>query len=331
MPGPAGSEHDRHDPRRGRLRDEVHERLVDRLVRVVGQQRVVEVGEVVAPAAAGESLFAAAAVLDDHVDRQPHQRTHVGREHAVAARDQHDVVFRAEVGHHLLHPAVARTREPLDLLEHPDLRGRVERRHRIVRAIERRLRAQRHLRRDLDLAGAVARDRARRHRRLVQRVERDVVRVGERGPVADDRAHAHALFDVEAAALDDAFLERIRLRARVLEVQVGVVGTVLEDRRQRALQLRFVQPVRVEQHLLGDGQAVEGGIGRLHRCPVGKGGKGGAIVRTRVQQRVRCSRAGSDARHAAISCGSMSPNTTPGPSGRLASTVPHGSISIEWP
>ena len=50
--GPAGPEHDRHDPRRGRLRNEVHQRLVDRLVRVVGQQRVVEVGEVVASAAA---------------------------------------------------------------------------------------------------------------------------------------------------------------------------------------------------------------------------------------------------------------------------------------
>src|SRR5205085_6229405 len=38
-----------------------------------------------------------------------------------------------------------------------------------------------------------------------------------------DGAHAHALLDVEAARLDDAFLEAPALVARVLEIQVGVV------------------------------------------------------------------------------------------------------------
>jgi hypothetical protein len=104
---------------------------------------------------------------------------------------------------------------------------------------------------------------------FVQRVERDVVGVGECGLVVDHRAHAHALLDVEAAALDDAFLERERLGTRVLEVQVGVVRAVLEDRSQRPLQLRLVEPVRVEQQLLGNGKAVESGIEWLHQYFLG--------------------------------------------------------------
>ena len=79
-----------------------------------------------------------------------------------------------------------------------------------------------------------------------------------------ERAHADALLDVEAAALDDAFLERKRLAAGVLEIQVGVIGAVLEDCRQHLLQAALVEFVRVEQQPLGGGQAVEGRVGELH-------------------------------------------------------------------
>ena len=95
----------------------------------------------------------------------------------------------------------------------------------------------------------MARDRASRDGGFGQRVERDVVRIRKRRLVADDRTDADALLDVEAAALDDAFLERIRLAARILKIQVGVIGAVLENSRQHALQLRLVQPKRVEQQL----------------------------------------------------------------------------------
>jgi hypothetical protein len=62
-----------------------------------------------------------------------------------------------------------------------------------------------------------------------ERVEADVVGIGERGLLARDRAHADALVDVEAARLDLAFFEAPAFRARVLEVQVGVVDVVRQQ------------------------------------------------------------------------------------------------------
>ena len=55
-----------------------------------------------------------------------------------------------------------------------------------------------------------------------------------------DRAHADALVDVEAAGLDDAFLQAPALAARVLEIEVGVVDAgasliVRQRLRERAL------------------------------------------------------------------------------------------------
>ncbi len=217
------------------------------------------------PATAAEmSLLALAVLFDDHIDRHAHQRPHVGREHAVAARDQDDVVVGADAGHDLLDARIARTRQLFDLLQHPHFGGGVERGDRIAVGIVRRLRARRDFRGNLDLARAMTRDRARRDRRLGQRLERNVIRIRKGGLVADDRAHTDALLNIETAALDDAFLERKRFAARILKVQIGVIGTVLKNCRQHALQLRFVQPERVKQQLLGGGKVGEGGIGDFH-------------------------------------------------------------------
>ncbi len=234
-------------------------------MRIVGQTLLRVVSEVVATAAAGITLLAAPVAFDDRGHRQVDQRPHVGGQHAVAARHQHDVVVRADVRHDLLDARIAGARMVLDALEHPDLLGCVERCDRIVGAIERRLRSRRDLCRDTCAAAALARNRARGDRRFVQRIDRNVIRVGECGLVAGHGAHADALFDVEAAALDDAFFQRERFAARVLEVKVGEVGTMLEDRREHFLQAGFVESVRVEQQPLGGRQAVESGIGRLHR------------------------------------------------------------------
>ena len=87
---------------------------------------------------------------------------------------------------------------------------------------------------DLD-AAALARgcDRAHRARGVLQRRVGDVVAVGKRRLLAGHRAHADALVDREAAALDDAFFQAPAFVARALEIQVGVVDAVLGDRRQR--------------------------------------------------------------------------------------------------
>ena len=125
----------------------------------------------------------------------------------------------------------------------------------------------------------MARDRARRDRRFGQRLERDVVGIRKRGLVADDGAHADALFDVKAAALDDAFFKRKRLAARVLKVQVGVIGSVLENGRQYALQLRLVQAEWVEQQRLAVARRARAGSEIfIERCSAES-----AIVRASVQ------------------------------------------------
>ena len=93
-------------------------------------------------------------------------------------------------------------------------------------------------RRGLDSSGLSGRrDRARRLGRVLQRVEADLVGVGEGGLLARDRAHADALLDVEAAGLDDALLQAPALVARVLEVEVGVVDLARGERAEHALEL----------------------------------------------------------------------------------------------
>src|SRR5690606_6183097 len=79
-----------------------------------------------------------------------------------------------------------------------------------------------------------------------------------------DGAHADALVDGIAAGLDDAFLEAPALAARILEVEVGMVDTVLEDLGERALQVRFVEAGGLEQGGPGHGQPGERWICDFH-------------------------------------------------------------------
>ena len=83
---------------------------------------------------------------------------------------------------------------------------------------------------------ALARDRARRARRLEQRRRNDLVRIREAGALAGHRAHADALLDAVAAFLDDAVLERPVLLARELEIEVA--------RRRRSRRAASRAPVR---------------------------------------------------------------------------------------
>ena len=118
---------------------------------------------------------------------------------------------------------------------------------------------------DLDASALPGRgDRSHRARRVEQRRLGDVVGVGERGLLARDRAHADALVDAEAAALDDAFLEAPAFAARVLEVEVGVVDAMRRDRRQRGGELALVEAERLEQQGTRDGEALDGGFAGDH-------------------------------------------------------------------
>jgi hypothetical protein len=63
-------------------------------------------------------------------------------------------------------------------------------------------------------------------RRALERLQADVVGIGEGGFLAADGAHADALLDVEAARFDDALLQAPGLGTRVLEIQVGVIDVV---------------------------------------------------------------------------------------------------------
>jgi hypothetical protein len=221
--GPARAEHHGHLARGRGARLEVGQRRLDGMVDVLGDLLVVEVGQAEASTAAARAHLAAAVLLGDDGDRQPHQRPHVGRQRAIGARHQHHVVLAREAGHDLRHARVARAGQLLDLLEQLHLGGAVERGDGIEAGVERAARGDL-ARHGLHAAGAArGGDRAHGARRVEQRGLGDVVGIGEGRLLAADRAHADALVDAEAAGLDDAFLEAPALAAGVLEVQVGVV------------------------------------------------------------------------------------------------------------
>ena len=79
-----------------------------------------------------------------------------------------------------------------------------------------------------------------------------------------DAARDHALVDAEAAALDDALLQAPALVAGELEVQIGIIDTVLADHAQRLGQRGLVEVERGEQRGLRHGQALHRGFAGNH-------------------------------------------------------------------
>ncbi len=257
---PAGAEHHRHGAGRGRIGAEVHARLMHRLAGVVVQAVVAEPAVVVTPAAAGTALLAAAVLFHDHGDRHAHQRTHVGRHVAVAARHHHHLPRAGDVRHDLGDAWILATGEALEALEQLDLGGVVERVERVVGPVQA---GPELVRDDADAAALAGRsDRTRGGGGADQGVERDVVGVGEGGLLAADRAHAHTLLDVEAARLDDALFQAPGLGALVLEVEVGEVDVVAHQLAEGLLELRLAQAVGRQQVTVGD---LEGILALAHR------------------------------------------------------------------
>ncbi len=300
--GPARAEHHRHGARGGRARFEVGEGLRDRLLGVLVEHGIGEMRVVGAPAAAGGAAFAPAVLLGDHLHRQAHQRTHVGGELAVGPRDEHHLVFAAEARHHLRDARIARAALALDPLEQRDLFGGGERGDRVDRGIEGHRQLARAGFHDARLARIG--DGARRLCRVLQGVEADLVGVGERRLLARDGAHAHALLDVEAARLDDAFLEAPAFGARVLEVKVGVIDFAHGERAEDAFKLARLQFERREQGAFG---------GVQYQCILRLAFAGSAAWTSRMRDR------------------SISASTTPSPSGCTARISPQGSTIMLWP
>ena len=246
--GPAGAEHDCHRSRRCGTRVKIGKRLRHCLARVILQYRISEVGIVEAPAAAGTALLAVAVLLDDDLHRHAHQGPHVGRGDAVAARDQHDFVFAAEMRHDLRHTRVEAARITFDFFQQRNFGCVLEARQRIARHIKiAAIAALRHLR---PAVRALARNRTRRLRRRRQRCQADVIGIGEGRFFARHRAHADALVDAEAAGFDDAFFQAPALAAAVLKVQVGVIDLVRHDLPEHLLQRVVIERIRGKQRCL---------------------------------------------------------------------------------
>src|SRR6267378_1620153 len=258
---------------------------------------------IVPPSAAARGAgLAPAVLLGDHLHRQAHQRPHVGGDAAVGARDQHHLVLAAQARHHLRDARVERAAFPLQLLEQRYLVRGAEGGGRIDRAIQRQ--GERFLIR-LDPADlARSGNRARRLCGILQRVEADLVGIGEGRLLAGNGPHAHTLLDVEAARLDDAFLQAPALEARVLEIQIGVIHLAGGERAEHPLELAGFQL---------------------------EGGKQRALCGFENQFSLLLAMAGSDARTSCTRSVSISASSTPSPSGRTARTWPHGSTIMLCP
>ncbi len=260
--GPARAEHHRHRARGRRHGFEVDRRLAHGLARQ--PQRPLpgdELLERIAAAGAGVALFAAPVLLHDDGYVHAHERPNVGGQRAVARGDQDDLVHGGERRHHLPHPRVQRARATVELLQQRHLVHVGQCRDRVVGRVQavRRRRVP-----GLDLAlAALARDRARRARRLEQRRRHDLVGIGEARALAGHRPHAHALLDAVAAFLDDAVLERPVLLPRQLEIQVARVDARAEHRIERLFEAPVVEAGGREDALT---RALQGVAHPITRC-----------------------------------------------------------------
>jgi len=250
--GPARAEHDAHFARLGGARFKVGQRRVHRVLHVAFDHVAVKISKTEAPTATTATdlaaHFAVDGLLGDHRDRQAHQRAHIGGQGAVGTRHQHHIVFTCQPGHDLHDARILGSGQFFNPFQQRHLLRAVERGNRVHRCVQHAAAGHLDLGADLDAPILAARsDRAHGPRGVHQRSFGDVVRVGERSFLAGHRAHAHALVDAEAAALDDAFFKAPAFAARVLEVQVGIVDAVRGDGGERLAQGRISQAEGFEQ------------------------------------------------------------------------------------
>jgi hypothetical protein len=257
--GPAIAEHDGHQAGRGRAGAQVDPGLVHGRTGKAGEHLVTEAAVVVAPAATAGALLATTVLFHDHRHRDPHQGAHVGRQVAIAAGHHHHLPGADQTGHDLLDPRIFGPGHGFEALQQLDLADIVEGVVGVVGPIE----GGGRLLRDLDLAGlatpAVG-DGPCGVGGILERLQADVVGVGKGRLLAGDGAHTDTLLDVEAARLDDAFLQAPGLGAVILEIKVGVVELVAVELAEDLVEILEVQVVGLEQQLAGKLEGIGGGI-----------------------------------------------------------------------
>ena len=109
-----------------------------RFMRVTAQQGFVKHAVIGAPATARRALFTQALrVLDDHSERDTHQRTNISRQTAIAPSDQYFFVFPGDVRHDLFDARIFSARIGFELFKQADFGRRFQRSQRVKRAIKR--------------------------------------------------------------------------------------------------------------------------------------------------------------------------------------------------
>ena len=309
--GPARAEHHRHGTGRCRYRFEIDQRLPDRLAgefkAAIGLE---EMAVVHASAATGGALFAPLAILGDHRDVEPHQRTHVGGEGAVAGGHQDHFVHAGQGNDDLFHPRI----DAPGLLVQPAQQGDLLVGGQGLDRIDRRIQAMAvGPLPGLDLGRlALSGDGPGGAGRFGEGRQGNLVRIGKAGLLAGDGTHAHALVDAVMALAHDAVFQHPGFVPAELEVQIGIVHLPGEQAIEHLLQGILVQFAGRQQRLAGDVQ--------------------GLIAHVRISQGIlRCSSAGKWRRVLRTLSRSISAITKPEPRGRRSRTLPQGSTIMLSP
>ena len=202
---PAVAQHHGHVTCRCRRRIEIGHRLMHGLLCIPVQHRIVEIAVVEASAPARGSLFPLAVALDNDRHRQAYQRPYVGIHQAVIARHHHHLIFAGQASHHLHHTRIDCTSIAFHPFQQCDFFRVLEGGDRIIRQID--LAARTTMQHRHGLCAALPCNCARCLRGAVQRIQADVVGIGEGGLLAAHCAHPDTLIYVETAGLDDALFQ----------------------------------------------------------------------------------------------------------------------------
>ncbi len=195
--GPTRAQHDLHRAG-GRVHGlEVDERLAHRLARIAERAfGIEEIAVAHATPAPGTALLAPTVLLRDHGHVQTHERAHVRRHQAVAARHQHHLVDAGEAGHDLLHARIRPPRLRLDALQELHLGLVAQAGQGVGRGVERHAAAPVPRDRLPRRARRRPRDRPRRRGGVGQRRQQELVGVSETGLLAAHGTHTDPLGDV---------------------------------------------------------------------------------------------------------------------------------------
>ena len=115
-----------------------------------------------------------------------------------------------------------------------------------------------------DFAGTLTCDGARCGGGFEQRALGDLVRIRESSLVAGYGTHTNALINRETACLHNTLFQAPALALGELEIKIGVVDLVREDRTQHLDQMPFIQSIGREQNLARSSLSLEIRFDKFH-------------------------------------------------------------------